>query len=346
MAQFQGTSRIRSIFPRWSATCSIGGSANGIVEKYLHRNDGAQTTLLVPRRSDHGQQPDGRPPRLGPHLQGSLPALPRDARQGAALPERLRLPGSLGRGRGRERARPQEQARHRDLRHRRVRQNAARSASSNSRDAQTEQSIRLGYWMDWDNSLLHDVGREQLHHLALPEDLPRARLDLQGARRHALVPALRHRHLRARDRDRGLPGAHAPLGLRHVPAARSRPTQRCWSGRRPLDAGGQRRRGGPSGARPTSTSPSRTAGPTTSPRKRPRSRSAASTRSSRELKGSGPGRPALPRSVRRAAGRQTASSTASSPGTTSARPKAPASSTSRRAPARRTSRSRRRTTCR
>ena len=42
---------------------------------------------------------------------------------------------------------------------------------------QTEQSIRLGYWMDWDRdedwakppdqrrSLLHHVGGEQLHHL-------------------------------------------------------------------------------------------------------------------------------------------------------------------------------------
>ena len=61
--------------------------------------------------------------------------------------------------------------------------------------------------------LLHDVRREQLHDLALPEDVPRARLDLQGPRCDALVPALRHRHLRARDRDRGLPGPDPPLGL-------------------------------------------------------------------------------------------------------------------------------------
>ena len=39
----------------------------------------------------------------------------------AALPERLRLPGPVGRGRGREGAGLQDQARHRDLRHRRVR---------------------------------------------------------------------------------------------------------------------------------------------------------------------------------------------------------------------------------
>ncbi len=115
----------------------------------------------------------------------------------------------------------------------------------NFADRQTEQSIRLGYWMDWDNSLLHDVGREQLHDLALPEDLPRARLDLQGARRHALVPALRHRHLRARDRDRGLPGAHAPLGLRHASRC-SIEANASAAGLDDdaLDAGRERRRGG------------------------------------------------------------------------------------------------------
>ncbi len=68
--------------------------------------------------------------------------------------------------------------------------------------------------------VLHDVRREQLHDLALPEELPRARLDLQGPRRHALVPALRHRHLRARDRTR---------------ATRSAPTARSTSSSRWID---------------------------------------------------------------------------------------------------------------
>ena len=44
--------------------------------------------------------------------------------------------------------------------------------------------------------------------------VPRTRLDLQGPRCHALVPTLRHRHLRARDRHRGLPGRTHLLGLR------------------------------------------------------------------------------------------------------------------------------------
>ena len=46
---------------------------------------------------------------------------PRDARRERALPERVRLPGPVGRGQRRARPRVHEQARHRGLRHRRVR---------------------------------------------------------------------------------------------------------------------------------------------------------------------------------------------------------------------------------
>ena len=77
--------------------------------------------MELPRRADHGQQPDGRPSRLGPHLQGRLSALPRDARRGPALPERVRLPGPVGRGQRRARPRLHLEARHRGVRHRRVR---------------------------------------------------------------------------------------------------------------------------------------------------------------------------------------------------------------------------------
>src|SRR5215203_2572639 len=48
--------------------------------------------LELPRRTDHGQQSDGRPPRLGPRVQGPVPAVPRHARGASALPERVRLP--------------------------------------------------------------------------------------------------------------------------------------------------------------------------------------------------------------------------------------------------------------
>src|SRR3954447_9128796 len=58
--------------------------------------------LELPRRAHHGQQPDGRPSRVGPDVQGRLPAVPRHARRGAALAERVRLPGAVGRGQRRE----------------------------------------------------------------------------------------------------------------------------------------------------------------------------------------------------------------------------------------------------
>ena len=44
------------------------------------RTERRPRALVVPRRAHHGQQPDGRPPRLGPDVQGPVPALPRHAR--------------------------------------------------------------------------------------------------------------------------------------------------------------------------------------------------------------------------------------------------------------------------
>ncbi len=85
------------------------------------RAERRRSALELPGRTHHGQQPDGCPSRLGPRLQGSLPALPRDARRGPALPERLRLPGAVGGGQRRARSRLHLQARHRGVRHRRVR---------------------------------------------------------------------------------------------------------------------------------------------------------------------------------------------------------------------------------
>ena len=96
--------------------------------------------LVLPRRPDHRQQPDGRPPRLGPHLQGRLPPLLRHDRPRAALPERLRLPGPVGRGRGREGAEARKSKRDienlvpgdRVRQHRPVRARCARTASTSS----------------------------------------------------------------------------------------------------------------------------------------------------------------------------------------------------------------------
>ena len=77
------------------------------------REEPGQAAMVVPRWADHRQQPDGRPPRLGPDLQGRLSALLRHDRPRAPLSERLRLPGPLGRGRGREGAQAEVEARHR-----------------------------------------------------------------------------------------------------------------------------------------------------------------------------------------------------------------------------------------
>ena len=52
--------------------------------RYLARNERLGAALQLPGRPDHRQQPDGRPPRLGPHLQGPVPALPHHARRASS----------------------------------------------------------------------------------------------------------------------------------------------------------------------------------------------------------------------------------------------------------------------
>ncbi len=163
-----------------------------------------QAALVVPGRPHHRQQPDGRPPRLGPRAQGLLPALPRHARPGAALPERIRLPGPLGRGRGGEGAGLPHQARHRGVRPGRFRREVQGARAQVLRPP--DGAVHPPRLLDGlGQLLLHDVGREQLHHLDLPEALPRARARLHRPGQHALVRALRHGHQPARD-ARGLQG--------------------------------------------------------------------------------------------------------------------------------------------
>ena len=151
-----------------------------------------QAEVVVPRRAHHRQQPDGRPPRLGPHLQGRLPALLRHDRPRAALPERLRLPGPVGRSRGRKGAGPEVQARHRKPRPRRplrqhrplrprlqgaggqVRPHPDRTVDPPGLLDGLGPGRRLGQAARPAAVLLHHVGGEQLHDLDLPEEMPRA----------------------------------------------------------------------------------------------------------------------------------------------------------------------------
>ena len=149
-----------------------------------------------------------------------LPALPGHDRTRAPLPERLRLPGPLGRGRGREGARLPVQARHRDLRPGEVRREV-QGARPQVRPA-PDRAVHPARTVDGLGRLvLHDGGREQLHHLGLPEEVPRAGATLRGPRQHAVVPALRHRHQPAGD-ERGLQRGHRPGRLRADAPARAR----------------------------------------------------------------------------------------------------------------------------
>ena len=58
-------------------------------------------------------------------------------------------------------------------------------------DIITRQSKRLGYFMDWERLVSHEVGREQLHDLGVFEAVPREWVALQGQGCDALVSAVR-----------------------------------------------------------------------------------------------------------------------------------------------------------
>ena len=115
------------------------------------RAERGQRALVVPRRPDHGQQPDGRPPRLGSDVQGPLPAL---STRCSARTSATRT-ASTARACGSRSTSSASSA-------------SPASATSSSfgiaefvslckqrvltyAAMQTEQSIRLGMWMDWND---------------------------------------------------------------------------------------------------------------------------------------------------------------------------------------------------
>ena len=184
------------------------------------REERRRADVLVHRRPDHGQQPDGHPPRLGAVAEGSLPALPRGAGRGSALPERLRLPGALGRGRGREVARAQLQARDRGLRARPLR---ARVPRPRGRVLERpDRAVEAARHVDGLGAVvLHDDRPQHQLHLGLPQDLPRARMALPGPSPHGLVPALRHVTVTARSHSYGfLPRHRGSVAVRALPLHR------------------------------------------------------------------------------------------------------------------------------
>ncbi len=303
----------------------MGGAAN---VQPAARAERRRPGLELRRRPGHGEQDARRPHRLGPHAEGRLPALQGPARLPSALPERVRLPGPLDRGRRRARARPQLEARDRGVRPRRVLTPLPREGRLVGR--RDHARLRPPGPVDGlGQRLLHLLGHEHRVHLGLPQAHARAGLPVPRPPLDRVVPALRHVDLRARA-GRELRGPHRPVPLR--PPAADRPSGR---GARRLDdhavdAARQRRRRRASRRR--STAGARTASG---------SRCAAIPTSSSRIAAPAPSSSAgATRARSTTCPPRPASSTASSRGTTSRWTRAPGSSTSRRAAARRTSSSR------
>ena len=128
---------------------------------------------------------------LGSDAEGHLAALPRDAGLRPALPERLRLPGPLGRGGGREGAWAELQARDRGVRARPLRARLPRSRRPlRGRAHRALQAARpvdgLG------PVVLHDDRPQHQLHLGVPQALSRARMAVPRPPLDAVVPPLRH----------------------------------------------------------------------------------------------------------------------------------------------------------
>ena len=248
--------------------------------------------ILVHRRANHRKQPHGRASRLGAHLQGPVPALQDHEGLPAAVPERLRLPGAVGRGGGREGAWARLEARNRGLRHREVR-GAVQGPRPQVRRRPDGAVSQAGLLDGLGQLLLHDVRREQLHDLALPEGVQRAGLDLRGHRRDALVPQVRHRPVAAGGGDRGLQGDSAPRPLRQVPAARPGGRVAPRLDDHALDAHRQHRRVRPPRADLHKGPHGRGRGAV--PAQEPAVGGKAGARGHRRDARRGPGRPAIPR---------------------------------------------------
>ncbi len=124
--------------------------AQGTFEQLRARNRGGPTFSFMDGPIT-ANNPAGVHHGLGPDTQGRLPALQGAARLRPALPERLRLPGALGRGRGREVTGSQGEEGHRGVRPGRVRAQMPRARRPVYSEVMTDQFRRLGQWMDWDN---------------------------------------------------------------------------------------------------------------------------------------------------------------------------------------------------
>ena len=198
-----------------------------------------------------------------------------------------------------------QQAPDRGVRHRPIRRAVQGARRALRRPSRPSSRKRLGYWMDWDNSYYTNSDENNYTIWAFLAEVPREGPALQGPRRHAVVPALRHRHQQHGD-GRGLPRGQPPVRHAAAPAHQrgARRARTCWSGRR--------RRGR---CRATSPRPSIRTSTTSSSRAADGRRwwvSAGSTRSrgratrpcSARSRGADLVEPHLRRALRRAAGRR------------------------------------------
>ena len=149
----------------------------------------------------------------------------------AAVPERLRLPGAVGGGRGREDARLQRRS-----------PTSRRSASTTSRApaangsmhfaAGPDRAVEAARPVDGLGQLLLHVCRRQHRAIWLfLQKLPRAGLALRGTRADAVVHALRHLPLAARDARILRRDSTTSRCTSRLPLGRPRPP-RCSCGRR------------------------------------------------------------------------------------------------------------------
>ncbi len=137
------------------------------------------------------------------------------------LPERLRLPGPVGRGGGREGARAELQARDRGLRARPLRPRLPRPRRPLRRPA--HRALQAARPVDGLGAVvLHDDRPQHQLHLGLPQGVQRARLAVPRPSLDAVVPPLRHVALPARA-DRLLQGSDPPVAACAAAAQGARP---------------------------------------------------------------------------------------------------------------------------
>ena len=189
--------------------------------RYLVRNAAAARRFL-PRWADHGQQPDGRPPRLGPHVQGPVPALPPCSASGSAT-----RTGSTAGGYG---SRSRSSASWGSRTSATSRPTASTASSNSARPGSSASptgspSRAAGSATGWTGTTrTSPTPTRTTHDLALPPALPRSAGCCTAATtscRGVLAVALACRTWRSRPR---LPRAAPPVG--HDPAAAHEPGPR------------------------------------------------------------------------------------------------------------------------